>query len=112
MPYGLLFFVIVKLIIYLLKEHEKTPEVNYNTGIEYLVNGKNIQMPHIHRCRKLLGILGDKVLTDKDIYTAYFHVYNEVAELREEVQVFIDVAELRAAKSYLLDRWAYMAYKN
>ncbi len=112
MHYGPFIILLVRLIIYLLKEEEKIPEMNRQTEIEYFVNGKKIQMAHIHNCKKILGIQNDKVLTDKDINNAYFNVYNEVAELREKVQVYIDIAELRAAKSYLQDRWSYLAFKN
>lgn len=112
MHYGPFIILLVRLIIYLLKEDEKIPEMNRQTGIEYLVNGKRIQLPHIHHCRKLLGIQDDKALTDEDIKHAYCQVYYEVAEQRVSTPVVIDVAELRAAKFYLLDRWAYMAHKN
>lgn len=112
MPYPLILFAVLELIIYLLKEEEKIPEMNRQTGIKFLVNGKNIQMSHIHHCRKLLEIDDNKVLTDYDIKHAYSHVYFVVAERRVIAPVIIDVAELRAAKFYLLDRWAYLAYKN
>jgi len=43
---------------------------------------------------------------------AYYQVHEEVAQLRRSTAVFVDVAELRAAKCYLLDRWACLAFKN
>ena len=109
---GIFIFIAIRLLIYLLREDEKVPAKNDNNGIEYLVNGKRLQVPHIDRCRELLNIPDDKLLTDKEINNAYFRFYKDVAALREKVHVYIDVAELRAAKSYLLDRWAYMAHKN
>lgn len=112
MPYPLILIAVIELIVYLLKEEEKIPVMNRQTEIEYFVNGKKIQMAHIHHCKKILGIQNDKVLTDKDINNAYFRVYNEVAELRKNVRVYIDVSELRAAKFYLLDRWSYLAHTN
>jgi len=112
MSYGLIFFILVRFFIFLINESYKTPCEKENMGPAYRVNEKNIQISHIHHCKKLLGLAEKKVITDEDIKHAYNQVYNEVAELRISTPVFIDVAELRAAKCYLLDRWAYMAHPN
>ena len=112
MPYALIFFIMVKLIVYLLQDEEKPLPKNRLHGVQYLVNGKKIEVSHMQHCRTLLGIGHNEVLSDTSIKQAYYQVHEEVAQLRRSTAVVIDVAELRAAKCYLMDRWACLAFKN
>lgn len=112
MAYALVFFIVVKLIVYLVQDEAIPLTQNSISRGQYLVNGKKIEVPHMQHCRTLLGIGQDEPLSEPGIKQAYYQVHEEVAELRRSRAVVIDVAELWAAKYYLLDRWAYMAHQN
>lgn len=78
----------------------------------YLSNGKQIPAPHVAYYTVLLGLGEFLPINLKKIQKAYFKRFEEVAEQRKHRGVLLDVAELKAAKDFLTDRYNYTAYLN
>lgn len=80
--------------------------------MRYYVNGKEIDATHTGRSLDLLNLLGTKNITPEIISEHYQQIFEDIIEQRKTQLVQIDMDELRAAKQYLLDKWAYVGNEN
>ena len=111
-PIGMFIYLVFKTLI---KSTETKPgQINCISAsrIKFTVNRKEIDATHTWHSLEKLNLLGIKNITPKIISEHYHQIFEEIIEQRRTQLVKIDVAELRAAKQYLLDKWEYLANEN
>jgi len=78
----------------------------------YIVNYMIIDRSHIIHAKEKLGLMGADRITKETINHAYSDLFSNISERRRSEPVIIDIAELRATKLYMLDRWVYLTHEN
>ena len=78
----------------------------------YLSNGRQIPAPHLVYYIVMLGLEDNLPITFGKIDDAYYNRFEEVAELRKNKDVVMDVAGLKAARDFLTDRYNFTGYLN
>ena len=109
---GIIFFIICLLIKAYL-EAFFTKEETASKPLIYEVNGKQTPIPMERYYIELLGLSLFKSITIEIIAEAYYHKLSEVADRRLSGEtIYFDIAELKAAKAYLVDACEYLGSKN
>ena len=111
-PIGIIIYLVFKALIK--STVTKSGQINCNSAsrIKFTVKGKEIDATHTYHSLEKLNLLGIKNISPKIISEHYHQIFEEIIEQRRTQLVKIDVAELRAAKQYLLDKWSYVANEN
>lgn len=78
----------------------------------YLSNGREIPAPHIAYYIVALGLEDDPSIRPKTIDKAYYKCLQDVALLQKDQPVKVDIAGLKAARNFLMDRYCYMGFLN
>ena len=78
----------------------------------YLSNGREIPAPHIAYYIVALGLEEAQSIGPKTIDKAYYKCLREVAQQRKEQPVKVDIAGLKAARNFLMDRYCYVGFLN
>lgn len=118
-----LFFIVLYLITRYNKSQPTDPEPiiqkidtpippPHEKRILLFVNGKPIAGSYLTHYLRLLQLQYHKEITDRTIHQAHYDLFERIIAIRQTRPIRVDVAELRAAKSYLLDRWMLLAHKN
>ena len=118
-----LFFIVLYLLTRYNKEQPADPEPIIQkidtpipppdaNKIMLFVNGKPIVGSFLMHYLRLLRLQHHKEITDRTIHQAHYDLFERIIAIRQTQPLRVDVAELRAAKSYLLDRWKLLAHKN
>lgn len=121
--YFLLIFLFVRLLVYFNKEQSAVPEPiiqnidppvlpSGEKKILFFVNGNPIRGSYLSYYLRLLRLQHHAEITDRTIHQAHYDLFEHIIAIRQTQPLRVDVAELRAAKSYLLDRWMLLAHKN
>jgi len=108
----MLIYLVLKALIELTET--KSGQINCNAApsIKFTVNGNEIDATHTWHSLDKLNLLTTKNITPEIISEHYQQLFEEIIEQRKTQLVKIDIAELRAAKQYLLDKWKYVANEN
>ena len=111
-PVGIFIYLVFKALIELTETKSGQINCNTATSVRFIVNGKEIDSTHTWHCLDKLNLLGTKNITPELISEHYHQLFEDIIEQRKTEFVKIDIAELRAAKQYLLDKWKYEANLN
>ena len=79
--------------------------------IQYLVNEKEIDVPHHIYYKQMLDLYGKNDITDSRIREESSRKLEEIANYIDKLPV-VDVRDVKAARSFLLDQWAYFVRLN
>lgn len=83
-----------------------------NPSIKYFLNDKEIPVCHEQFCLDKLDLNNHEIIDDSIINKAYYKFFDDVKELRNNDDVQVDIAGIKAVRSYMIDRWEYLAFRN
>ena len=110
--YGVIIFLIIFILKYLLKEDE-IAEKPIRKKYMYETNCKNDHVSLEQYYLQILGLSNCKSINPKLVDKAYYDKLGAIADRRLEGEtIVVDIAELRAAKAYLIDTCNYLGGKN
>ena len=76
------------------------------------MNDKEIPVCHEQFCLDKLDLNNHEIIDDSIINKAYYKFFDDVKELRNNDDVQVDIAGIKAVRSYMIDRWEYLAFRN
>ena len=110
--YAVLFLVITHILYQLLKEDDKVVQPTGKKCL-YETKGKNDHVSLEQYYLQILGLSNCKSINPKLVDRAYYDKLGAIAARRLEGEtIVVDIAELRAAKAYLIDTCNYLGGKN
>ena len=80
--------------------------------INYFSNNRLVNEPHLFYYFNMLSLQDCALITDETIEYAAVERYALINKVDDNNNWPIASRDVHAAKSYLLDRWAYMTYLN
>ena len=119
MPYGILLYLFVRLMLSLNKKDEPIPEMTRATveavvpdnHIQYISNGKLLNQPHVCYYVNLLNLNETSHIDCLTIEEAAENRRMLINKANNE-QMLVSSRDVAAAKFFLLDQWAYLTSQN
>ncbi len=117
-PYGFLIWMFIK---FLADKSKEGPEIDAEREItlpenemkiKHLSNGRSLNISAFRYYLYMLDLEVALNITDETIETAAYKRYQLINKLEYEEEWPIATRDVKAARAYLLDRWAYMTSLN
>jgi hypothetical protein len=93
-------------------ENENRKELNTHRYIEYKSNERVIEYNHFYHYIITLDLMEAKLIDDKMITHQATKINSLINAMEQDDEHPISIVDIKAAKSYLLDRWAYITSVN
>ena len=110
----IIFYLIIRSVTYLLSSKSTTKveeQAKTTRKINYIVNGREIDVPHWVYYQRLIGLYGRTDIENTKIEAGAKQTKQELI-LNYPFLTFEEERDIRAARSYLLDNWGHMVMLN
>ena len=88
-----------------------TKKIPVKKKILYLVNGREVDVPHHIYYQQMLGLSGNNKINDDTIRESSLQKLNEI-DINNPNEPSSDALDIKAANLYILDEWNYFIRWN
>lgn len=118
MHYGMLFFLIVKLLIKFLENKNSDSSISSNVStqgninsVTYISNGKLLEQSHVYYYISMLNLENVEKINDEVIDDAAKKRSALINKMNTKIEL-VSSRDVIAAKLFLFDQWAYFTSYN